>query len=121
MVCHFLAAILQVVVSLRDTLAAEGVGADDVGTSLQIFAVYVSDDVGSGQVEHVVVALHHHFHILKTSAFEVGFVQMILLYHGTHSTIEYQYSFFCLLLEPYDSSLFKSFHVRFCVGKINSA
>ena len=54
---HLAAQVFQMIVGLRDALCRERIGFDDVGTSEQISAVDVGDDVRAREVQHVVVSL----------------------------------------------------------------
>ena len=93
LVGHLPTVVLQVIVGLTDALAAEGIGRDKVGTSLQIAAVNVHNDSRARQVEHVVITRHHAWHVAETFAPEVPLRQAIGLNLSSHGTVEYQYPF----------------------------
>ena len=82
---------LQPVVSLAHTLRAERIGGDDVGARHQIFRMDVLYHVRSGKVQHVVVALHHSLRVAIAITPEVVLLQSVLLYHGAHRTVQYDY------------------------------
>ncbi len=46
------------IVSLTDPLAVESVGCYDVSSGFKVSAVYVGNDVGSRNIQNVVVSLH---------------------------------------------------------------
>ena len=75
------------VVALRYALRIESVGSDNVGSRAEITAVNVADDVGAGNVQHVVVALEQPRHAGEAFSTEVVFVKSILLNDGPHSTV----------------------------------
>ena len=76
---------------LRDTLAAEGVGGDDVRPGFQIAAVYVADDIGACKAQQVVVALHICSFGQIQVAPEVLFHQAVGLYQRAHGAVKQQY------------------------------
>ena len=80
--------VCESVVAHRNALGIEGVGLDDVGTGLKIFAMNVSDDERRSEREHVVAALQVSAVVGKTCPTEVLFAQPILLNHRTHRTVE---------------------------------
>ena len=84
------AGILQTVVSQGNALGVEGVRLDDVGTSLQVFAVDVTNDERTGQRQHVVAAFQVLLVIGEASSAEVLFAQLVLLYHSAHGAVEQQ-------------------------------
>ena len=47
--------------------------------------------VRSGQIQHVVVALHHSLRVAIAITPEVVLLQPVLLYHGAHRTVQYDY------------------------------
>ena len=87
---HLAGKILQMIVGLADALAAEGIGRNQVGTGLQIAAVNLTDNAGTRQVEHVVVARHHTLHVAKPLSAEVTLRQPELLNLSPHCPVEYQ-------------------------------
>jgi len=87
---HLAGAVFQVIICLRDALAREGIGCDNVGASLQVASVDVRDNVRASDVEHVVVALHHSRHITEPLASEVILGQIIFLNLRTHGTVKNQ-------------------------------
>ena len=93
---HFSCAVFQVIIRLRDALAREGIGCDDISTSLQVASVDVRDDIRAGDVEHVVVALHHARHVAETFATKVVLSQIIFLNLRTHGTVKNQNLLFTL-------------------------
>jgi hypothetical protein len=83
-------------------IRAKGVGLDDVGTRLQVFAVDALDDLGLGEHQQVVVALEVLVPVLEAFAAVVGFAQLVALDHGAHRTVEDQDA---LLQEFFDGVL----------------
>ena len=69
------------IVGLGDTLAAEGVGGDDIRPCIEVFAMYFRDDIRAGEVEFVGITdlTHHSAH------------------HSAHSTIQHEDLFFYYL------------------------
>ena len=90
---HLAAMILKVIVCLRDTLRAESVCRNNVGTCFEILSVYVFYNVLACYVEHVVVALHLCCGVGKTAASEILFRKAVFLNHGAHGSIENQNTF----------------------------
>ena len=81
---HFPRTILKMIVGLRDALAAEGVGGDDVGACLEITAVDILYHLRTAQVQLVGIAdLPHHSPD-----------------HRAHCTVEDEYPFFDYLVKP---------------------
>ena len=62
------------IVSLLDALTAEGVGGDDIHPCIEVFAMYLCDDIWACEVEFVGIAdfSHHSTH------------------HGAHSAIQHE-------------------------------
>ena len=87
---HLAGKVFQMIVGLADALAAEGIGCNQVCTGLQITAVNLTDDAWARQVEHVVVARHHTFHLTKPLSAEVTLLQLEPLNLSSHCSVEYQ-------------------------------
>ena len=85
---HLVGQRLHAIVGLRDAVGVKSVRLDQIGASFQIGQVDGADDVGLGQHEQVVVALHVAGPIGKARAAEVGLAQPVLLDHRAHSPIE---------------------------------
>ena len=51
----------------------------------------VENDIRTSQIQHVVIAFHHAFDVGKSLTSEVLLRQSILLNHGTHGSVEYEY------------------------------
>ena len=45
-------------------------------------------DVGAGQVQHIVVALHLSLKVVEARTAEVAFRQSVALYHRSHRPVE---------------------------------
>jgi hypothetical protein len=75
---------------LRDGLAAERVGLDDVGAGLEVLAMDVEDHVGPRQHEQVVVALQLAAVVREARAAEVTFLQLAPLDHRPHRAVQDQ-------------------------------
>ena len=82
------------IVCLRDALAAERVGGDNIGTHFEILTMDICDDVRTSQGKHVVVAFQQTCHILKTVSPEILFSEAIALYLRSHRTIQHEDSLF---------------------------
>ena len=65
--------VLHMVVLHGDALGGKGVGGDDVGTCIEIFLVELSNDVGTGEIQNVVVAFHQSRNVLELRASEIFF------------------------------------------------
>ena len=88
------------VVGLGDGRGAEGVGLDEVGTGLQVLLVDFLDDVGSGEREQLVVALHVMGMVAEALAAVVVLAQLVLLDHGAHGTVQDQDAFLEQFAQP---------------------
>ena len=84
--------VAEVVVGLRDARCRERIGLDDVGPGLEIGAVDRFDDVGSGQREHIAVALQIGVVALERFAAEVGLAEVVALLHGAGGAVEHEYA-----------------------------
>ena len=78
----------EVVVGLRDDLAAEGVGLDDVGTGFEEAAVDVGNDFGFGQAEHVAVALEVLVMVLEPLPAKIRLAQLEPLQRRPHRAVD---------------------------------
>ena len=79
----------QAVIGEGDGLGIKGVGLDDVGPGLQVFAVDVLDDCRLSDIEQVVVAFEVlALPVLEPIPAEIGFAQLALLDHGPHGAIQ---------------------------------
>ena len=81
---------LEPVVRLRDGVAVERVGLDDVRAGLEVLAVDAADDVGPRQHEHVGVALEVVRMIGEPRAAIVGLAQRVALDHRAHRAVQNQ-------------------------------
>ena len=79
------------IISQRDALTAECIGADDVCSGLQITPVDIGYHIGAGEREHIIIALHLPLDVGKQIAPEILLLQPIRLNHSAHGTIKYQY------------------------------
>jgi len=79
---------LKVVVGLRDRVAAEGVGLDDVAAGSEVLVVDLPDDVGAGEDQELVVALHVVPVLAKALAAVVRFAELATLDHRAHCAVE---------------------------------
>ena len=64
---HLAAVVLQSVVAHGDALGIEGIGLDDVGSCLQVFAMDVADDIRTGEGEQVVASFQCLVVLLETA------------------------------------------------------
>ena len=87
----FLHQMFAMIISQRDALTAECIGADDVCSGLQITPVDIGYHIGAGEREHIIVALHLPLDVGKQIAPEILLLQPIRLNHSAHGTIKYQY------------------------------
>jgi hypothetical protein len=86
--------VLHVVVGHGDAGAAEGVGFGNVGAGLEVLAVNLLDDVGTGEREQVVVALQVVGEILEAFPAVVFLGEIVALNHRAHRPVEHQDAFF---------------------------
>ena len=82
--------VLRVVIGLTDTCGIECIGFDDVGSCLQILAVYVLHHIGPREAQHVVVSFHLSGQSGKTCAAKIGLCQVVSLYHGAHGAVQHE-------------------------------
>ena len=82
--------LLHAVVGLRDRGRRERVGRDDVGAGAEIFEMDPLDRVGLREDEQVVVAADFSIPCVKTRAAIAALVELELLDHGAHGTVEHQ-------------------------------
>ena len=87
---HLVAERLHVVVGHRDLLRVEGVGLDQIGARLEIGAVDVTNQIGLGQHQQVVVALQIVRPVGKPLAAIVGLAELVALNHGAHGAVEHE-------------------------------
>ena len=80
------------VVRQGDRLRIERVRFDDIGAGLQILPVNVLNNCRLGEVQKVVVALQILFPIFEPLATKGRFIQLPLLDHRTHRSVENQNS-----------------------------
>jgi hypothetical protein len=92
--------VFEGVVGLGDPVAAEGVGLDDVGSRGEIGVVDLTDHVGTGQHQHLVVALEVAGVVREALAAEVGLPEARRLEHGAHGPIEHEDPLCEQLLDP---------------------
>mmetsp|Transcript_21753 Transcript_21753/g.56693 ORF Transcript_21753/g.56693 Transcript_21753/m.56693 type:complete len:385 (+) Transcript_21753:624-1778(+) len=78
---------LQVVVSLADGGAVEGVGLNDVCPAFQVLDVDGLDDVWAGQHQDVIVTLQLIRVVLVAVRTEVSLLQLVSLNHGAHGAV----------------------------------
>ncbi len=83
-------AVDELVVALGDSGGVEAVGLDDVRARVQIGAMDVGDQFGTGQIEGVVVAFQRSRMVLEDRASIVWLVETQCLKHGSVGTIEEQ-------------------------------
>ena len=79
---------LKAVVGLRYPLAVERVCGYDVGTRLKVLSVNVSNDIGSGYVQYIVVTSQLHIGTAVTQAAKIRFRQAAALNHRAHGTVQ---------------------------------
>jgi len=83
-----------VVIGLRHTLTGKGIGLDNVCAGLQVFAMNLKNHIGTGDIEHVIIALYLPGNVLENIPAEVVFRQIIALNHRTVCSVEDQYFLF---------------------------
>lgn len=76
------------VVSLGDGVGVEGVGADDIGTGVEVGGVDGVDDIGLGEGEEVVIALERVGPSGEALATVAIFIELIGLDEATHGAIK---------------------------------
>ncbi len=92
------------VVGLGDPGGIEGVGFQNVGAGIEIGFLDGLDDVGAGEQQQVVVALHVARPVSETLAAVVRLFQLVALDHGAHAAVEDQDALLECLLEGLKSS-----------------
>ncbi len=80
----------HMVILHRDRRGIKGIGLNDIRTHLQIFPVYLADQIGTGKRQQVVVTFEQPVKILEPLSPKIGLAQTITLYHRTHRTIQNQ-------------------------------
>lgn len=79
---------LQAVISERNAVRIERIGRNDVGTRLQIGAVYLPDDLRPGKGQQIVAPFQREMPRCELLAPVLLFPQAVPLYHGTHTAVE---------------------------------
>jgi len=85
---------VQPVVVLGDHRGREGVGLGDVGAGGEILVVQAGDDVGPGQAQDVVIALHLADVAGEALAAEILFRQVAALDHHAPGPVEHEDALF---------------------------
>ena len=70
------------------TLAAEGIGRDNISPCLQVSAMDILNDIGPCQDQYVIITLHLSGNIQEPAAPEILLRQVVTLNHGAHGTIQ---------------------------------
>ena len=78
---------------LTDAVGGKGIGSDDVGSGLDVEAVYVGNDIWSSEAKHVVVTHKRDTPISKASPMETLCRQPESLDSRTHRAVHYQDAF----------------------------
>lgn len=91
---YFAAQMGTAIVGLGNAVGIKSAGFNDVGTTVQVLAMYLLDNIGAGEYKKVVVAFELHGVSGKTLATEVLLGERVLLYHCAHCTVEHKYSLF---------------------------
>ncbi len=81
---------LGAVVRLRRCVRIERVGLDDVGTGLEIAAMDLADQLGTGQRQQVVVALEVARPVAEALAAVISLAEPVRLDDGSHRAVEHQ-------------------------------
>ena len=100
---HLIRQRLHAVIGQRNFLCIEGVGFNDIGAGSQVFFVNGPDDLRLRQAKKVVVALQVAPIVTEALAAEGALVQLVLLDHGAHRTIEYHDPLFEEVLQTLDA------------------
>lgn len=79
---------LQAVIGERNAVRIERIGRNDVGTRLQIGAVYLPDDLRPGKGQQIVAPFQREMPRCELLAPVLLFPQAVPLYHGTHTAVE---------------------------------
>jgi hypothetical protein len=85
---NFVGERLEAIVRERERLSIEGVSFDDVSAGVEIFAVNGFNDGGLREAEEVVKSLEVTRGVLEAVAAIGGFIEFMLLGHGSHGAIE---------------------------------
>ena len=71
-------------------VGVEGVGFDDIGSGIEKLPVYFSDHIGLCEHQQIVITFQGMGIVLEAIAPVSVFVGALLLYHGSHGTVDYE-------------------------------
>src|SRR5690606_11438458 len=77
------------IISLRDRVGIESIGFDNVCSRLQILVMDILYNIGSGNVEQIIVPLYIRWIILEFLSPKIAFPESVILNHGSHGTVQY--------------------------------
>ena len=80
--------ILQTIFCLRNTLAIECTGLDNLRSRLQILAMNCRNNIWTRKDKHVIITLKAHVMVHKLNPSKVIFREVISLNHSTHSAVQ---------------------------------
>ncbi len=107
---------LHLVVGHRDGVGVEGVGLDDIGAGLQVFAMDLANHIRLRQGEQIVVSLQVNMPVLEAFTMVFFGAKILSLNHGAHGTVENENAFLQGLLQfihETDSVIFFEFSPLF--------
>ena len=85
---HLVDVLLESVIGLRDARRGEGVGGDDVGAGLEVFAMHLRDELRLRQAEDVAVVAQRFGVIAEPLAAELLVGETFVLQHHAHRAVE---------------------------------
>ena len=91
---------LKSIVGLGCPGRIEGIGLYDMGAGPQVGPVNVGNDIGTGQVEQVVVALQLRLVIEKVFTAIILLAQLVALDHGSHGAVDNRDTLFQQVNQP---------------------
>ena len=81
---------MQLVVGLGAAGGVEGIGFDDIRTSVQIGTVNLADDIGLSQGQQIVVARQFMGMVIEAVAAKISIRQLFGLDHSSHGAVQQQ-------------------------------
>lgn len=81
---------MEPIVGLRYSLRRKSVGFYQVGTGAEIAAMDIEDDIGTRKIQYIVISFQLYFVVREACPPKVSLRELILLNHGSHSSVEYE-------------------------------
>ena len=79
---------------MRNSGSVKGIGFNDIGTRFEVLFVDFLNNVWLGKTKNIVVAFLQDRNRFKTISPVVFFFQFVALYHGSHGSVQHQYTGF---------------------------